>query len=121
MSLVAVVDREKGGNSFLVEAFEFSIPFDWSICTTEAAIRELPPTVIRFNGCDPLREDGIDFERLLLRVGVERHVAPVSGTIHGTESFVIICPIAAEKEATTLRSSARIPDVGQPVAPQPVA
>ena len=49
--------------------------------------------MISVNECDPLRDEGIDFYRLLLRAGVEgARCRQVMGTIHGTEIFAMACP-----------------------------
>jgi len=47
----------------------------------------LPPTVISVNECDPLRDEGVNFYRLLAKNGVQARCRQVMGTIHGTEIF----------------------------------
>ncbi|MEC8868285.1 MAG: alpha/beta hydrolase, partial [Pseudomonadota bacterium] len=59
---------------------------------TAEDVRGLPPTVISVNECDPLRDEGINFYRLLLSAGVKANCRQVMGTIHGTEIFPISCP-----------------------------
>ncbi|MGI9284217.1 MAG: alpha/beta hydrolase fold domain-containing protein [Pseudomonadales bacterium] len=49
-------------------------------------------TMISVNECDPLRDEGINFYRLLLRAGVSARCRQVMGTIHGTEIFLLSCP-----------------------------
>ena len=51
-----------------------------------------PPTVINVNECDPLRDEGINFYRLLLSAGVPARCRQMMGTMHGTEIFSIACP-----------------------------
>jgi len=48
--------------------------------------------VISVNECDPLRDEGVNFYRLLLRAGVPARGRQVMGTIHGTEIFPMACP-----------------------------
>ena len=59
--------------------------------------------MISVNECDPLRDEGIEFYRLLLRAGVHARCRQVMGTIHGTEIF----PIAVSRHqlATPRRAS----------------
>ena len=47
---------------------------------------------IRRVECDPLRDEGIGFYRLLMQNGVAARCRQVMGTIHGTEIFPIACP-----------------------------
>jgi acetyl esterase/lipase len=44
------------------------------------------------NECDPLRDEGIEFYRLLLDAGVPARCKMSMGTMHGTEIFPIACP-----------------------------
>ena len=48
--------------------------------------------MISVNECDPLRDEGINFYRLLLRAGVAARCRQMMGTMHGTEIFTIACP-----------------------------
>jgi len=57
-----------------------------------SGVRDLPPTVITVNECDPLRDEGIEFYRLLVRAGVTARCTEAKGTIHGTEVFAVACP-----------------------------
>ena len=59
--------------------------------------------MISVNECDPLRDEGINFYRLLMDAGVSATCRQVMGTIHGTEIFPIVCP---EISAETARSIA---------------
>ena len=66
-----------------------------------------PPTVISVNECDPLRDEGINFYRLLLQAGVPARGREVLGTMHGTEVFVIACPEIGRDTARDLAAFAR--------------
>jgi len=48
--------------------------------------------VISVNECDPLRDEGINFYRLLLRAGVPARARNILGTTHGIELMPIACP-----------------------------
>jgi acetyl esterase/lipase len=81
-----------GGLSYGVEELENRNPLAWPGFASEDDVKGLPPTVISVNECDPLRDEGINFYRLLLRAGVEAKCRQVMGTIHGTEMFPLSCP-----------------------------
>ena len=47
--------------------------------------------MISVNECDPLRDEGISFYRLLIANGVAARCRQVMGTMHGTEVFPLVC------------------------------
>ena len=61
--------------------------------------RTFPPTIISVNECDPLRDEGVEFYRLLLRAGVRARCRQVMGTVHGAEIFPIACPDISHETA----------------------
>jgi acetyl esterase/lipase len=75
-----------------IDAFERRDPLAWPGFATEDDVTGLAPTIISVNECDPLRDEGINFYRLLLRSGVAARCRQVMGTIHGTEIFPATCP-----------------------------
>lgn len=84
--------NNQGAMAYGIEAFNAKDPLAWPGFATESDVKGLPPTVISVNECDPLRDEGINFYRLLLRAGVPARCRQVMGTVHGTEIFVICCP-----------------------------
>ena len=64
----------------------------WPGFASEADVQGLVPTVISVNECDPLRDEGINFYRMLMGAGVAARCRQVMGTIHGTEIFPATCP-----------------------------
>ena len=48
--------------------------------------------MISVNECDPLRDEGIGFYRLLLRAGVPARCRQVMGTAHASDTMPILCP-----------------------------
>jgi acetyl esterase/lipase len=91
--LLLDLHNNRGEMAYGIEAFEAGNPLAWPSFATEDDVRGLPPTVISVNECDPLRDEGIDFYRVLLRAGVEgARCRQVMGTIHGTEIFAMACP-----------------------------
>jgi len=54
------------------------------------------------NECDPLRDEGIAFYRLLLRANVRARCRQVMGTIHGADLLAPICPDISRETATSI-------------------
>ena len=79
----------------------------WPAFATDEDVRGLPPTVISVNECDPLRDEGIAFYRLLLRNGVSARCRQVMGTVHGTEIFSSACPDISRDTARDLAAFCR--------------
>ena len=50
-----------------IEAFNARNPIAWPGFADEAEVKGLPSVVISVNECDPLRDEGINFYRLLFR------------------------------------------------------
>jgi acetyl esterase/lipase len=85
-----------------IEAFEARNPLAWPGFAQEADVRGLPKTMISVNECDPLRDEGINFYRLLGRAGVEAQCRQVMGTVHGTEVFPAFWPDASRETAASI-------------------
>ena len=75
-----------------IEELDRRNPLAWPGFATEDDVRGLVPTMISVNECDPLRDEGVNFYRLLLRAGVDARCRQVMGTIHGTEIFPACVP-----------------------------
>ena len=90
--LLLDLHSNRGAMAYGIAAFEAGDPMAWPSFATEDDVSGLPPTIISVNECDPLRDEGIEFYRLLLRAGVPSRCRQVMGTIHGTEIFPIACP-----------------------------
>jgi acetyl esterase len=84
--------NNRGAMGYGIEAFTERNPLAWPSFATVEDVRGFPPTVVSVNECDPLRDEGINFYRLLLRAGVPARCRQVMGTMHGTEVFTIACP-----------------------------
>jgi acetyl esterase/lipase len=84
--------NNRGAMGYGIEAFEARDPLAWPGFATDDDVRGLPRTVISVNECDPLRDEGINFYRLLLRAGVSARARTVLGTTHGIEVMPIACP-----------------------------
>jgi acetyl esterase len=68
-------------------------------------VKGLPPVVISVNECDPLRDEGVNFYRLLIANGQPARCRQVMGTIHGTEIF-LACPDISRDTARDLAAFA---------------
>lgn len=90
-----------------IEELDRRNPLAWPGLATEGDVRGLVPTMISVNECDPLRDEGVNFYRLLLRAGVAARCRQVMGTIHGTEVFPICCPDISRDTAASIALFAR--------------
>jgi acetyl esterase len=79
-------------HAYGIEAFRARDPLAWPSFATEADVKGLPLVVISVNECDPLRDEGVNFYRLLLRSGVPARCRQVMGTVHATEVFPAWAP-----------------------------
>ncbi len=97
----------RGKVGYGIEAFEAADPMAWPAFATVEDVAGFPPTVVSVNECDPLRDEGIAFYRLLLAAGVPARGRQVLGTMHGTEIFTIACPEISRDTARDLAAFAR--------------
>ena len=88
-----------------IDEYEKKNPLAWPGFASEDDVIGLVPTIISVNECDPLRDEGINFYRLLLRAGVQARCRQVMGTIHGTEIFPSTCPDISRDTATDITNS----------------
>jgi acetyl esterase/lipase len=84
--------NNRGAMAYGIEEVERRNPLAWPGFATEDDVRGLPPTMISVNECDPLRDEGINFYRLLVRAGVSARCRQVMGTIHGADTMPFIVP-----------------------------
>ncbi|CAB4864488.1 unannotated protein [freshwater metagenome] len=99
----------RGAMAYGIEAFNDRNPLAWPGMATDDDVRGLPPTVINVNECDPLRDEGIAFYRLLIANGVNARCRQMMGTMHGTEIFPIACPDISHDTARDITAFARGP------------
>src|SRR5262249_44308077 len=99
--------NNRGAMAYGIEAFNAKDPLAWPGFAEEDDVKGFPPTVISVNECDPLRDEGIEFYRLLLRAGVSARCRQVMGTVHGTEIFAVTCPEISRDTASHIASLAR--------------
>ena len=94
--------NNRGAMAYGIEEFERRNPLAWPGFATEDDVRGLPHVVVSVNECDPLRDEGVNFYRLLLRAGVPASCRQVMGTIHATEIFPIACPEVSHETAHSI-------------------
>ena len=97
----------RGAMAYGMEAFDESNPLAWPSFASEEDVSGLVPCVISVNECDPLRDEGIEFYRTLLRAGVPARCRQVMGTTHGVEIFAIACPDISRETAASIAQFCR--------------
>ena len=105
--LLIDLHNNRGAVGYGIAELEAGNPLAWPSFATEDDVRDFPPTVISVNECDPLRDEGIEFYRLLLRAGVRARCRQVMGTVHGTEIFSIACPDVSYETAGSIAQFCR--------------
>jgi acetyl esterase len=94
--------NNQGAMAYGIEELEKQNPLAWPGFANVDDVAGLVPTIISVNECDPLRDEGINFYRLLLRAGVAARCRQVMGTIHGTEIFPMACPEISRETALSI-------------------
>jgi len=94
--------HNRGAVAYGIDHFEDGNPLAWPTFATEADVAGLPPTFISVNEADPLRDEGVDFYRLLLRAGVAAQCRMVMGTSHGMDVFTPVLPDISRQTAASI-------------------
>ena len=94
--------NDHGAVVYGLEDWEKRNPLAWPGFAKEEDVKDLPKTFISVNECDPLRDEGINFYRLLRRANVEAQCRVLSGTIHGTDTMVLSCPEVSLETARSI-------------------
>jgi acetyl esterase/lipase len=100
--LLLDLHNNRGAMAYGIEQYERRNPLAWPSFASEEDLRGLVPTVISVNECDPLRDEGIEFYRALLRAGVPARCRQVMGTTHGIEIFATACPELSRETAALI-------------------
>jgi acetyl esterase len=104
--LLSDVTCNRGRIGYGIEAFDARDPLAWPGFATRDDVTGFPPTVISVNECDPLRDEGIAFYRLLLAAGVAARAREALGTMHATEMYPTTCPEISRATAQELATFA---------------
>ena len=99
--------NNRGAMAYGIGELEAENPLAWPSFASEEQLSGLVPTVISVNECDPLRDEGIEFYRSLLRAGVAARCRQVMGTSHGIEIFSICCPEISRETAGSIAQFCR--------------
>ena len=92
--------NSNGPMAYGIKELENKNPLAWPGFCSVDDVTGLPRTYIVVNECDPLRDEGINFYRLLIEAGVEAQCRQVMGTIHGTEIFLGCMDVSQETAAS---------------------
>ena len=99
--------NNRGIIGYGIEAYEEKNPLAWPDFASTGDVIGFPPTVITVNECDPLRDEGIAFYRLLLHSGVAARGRLQLGTFHGADLATALCPEISHGTAIDLATFAR--------------
>ena len=99
--------NNRGAMAYGIEELNSENPLAWPGFAKEADVKGFPPTMISVNECDPLRDEGINFYRLLLRTGVRAYCRQVMGTTHAVEIMPMACPEICRETAVSIAAFAR--------------
>jgi acetyl esterase/lipase len=90
--ILADLHSNYGAMSYGMVQLRARNPLAWPSFAAVEDVAGLPPVVISVHECDPLRDEGVNFYRLLLKAGVSARCRQVMGTVHATEIFIRCCP-----------------------------
>ncbi len=99
--------HNRGAIAYGIEHFDAENPLAWPSFATIDDVAGLPPTFISVNEADPLRDEGVDFYRLLLDAGVSAQCRMVMGTSHGMDVFTAVLPDVSRETAASIARFAR--------------
>ena len=97
----------RGAMAYGIAELEARNPLAWPGFATEDDVRGLPYVVISVNECDPLRDEGVNFYRLLLRAGVPASCRQLMGTSHAADTFPGTCPEISRETARSIAAFCR--------------
>jgi acetyl esterase/lipase len=100
--------HNRGAIAYGIEHLESGNPLAWPSFATEDDVAGLPRTFVSVNEADPLRDEGVDFYRLLLRAGVPAQCRVVMGTSHGMDIFTAVLPDISRETAASIARFAAI-------------
>lgn len=101
--------HNRGAVAYGLEHFEAENPLAWPAFATVDDVAGLPRTFISVNEADPLRDEGVDFYRLLLEAGVAAQCRTVMGTSHGMDVFTAVLPDVSRETAASIARFAIVP------------
>ena len=103
----STLHSNRGAMAYGIEELDRKNPLAWPGFATEDDVRGLPPVVISVNEYDALRDEGVNFYRLLLRAGARAACRQVMGTTHATEILPTTCPEISRETARSIADFCR--------------
>ena len=94
--------HNRGAVAYGIEHLEAGNPLAWPSFATNDDVAGLPRTFISVNEADPLRDEGVEFYRLLLDAGVAAQCRIVMGTSHGMDVFTAVIPDISRETAASI-------------------
>ena len=79
----------------------------WPAYCTAEDVRGLPRVAVVVNEFDPFRDEGVAFFRQCASAGVRARCSVRAGTIHGTGTFLHLCPDVSVAEAQSIADFCR--------------
>ena len=98
--------NNRGAMGYGIEAFERQDPLAWPGFATVGDVEGFPPTVICVNEFDPLRDEGVNFYRLLLQAEVAAYCIELIGTTLAIQLFPLCIPELSRSSARDIASFA---------------
>ena len=99
--------NNRGAMAYGMDALHAKDPLAWPLFADEDYVQGLVPVVISVNECDPLRDEGVNFYRLLREADVPAMCRQVMGSIHATEIFPTVCPDICKETARSIAAHCR--------------
>lgn len=94
--------HNRGAVAYGIEQLEAENPLAWPSFAGVGDVAGLPRTFISVNEADPLRDEGVEFYRLLLEAGVPAQCRVVMGTSHGMDVFTAVLPDVSRETAASI-------------------
>jgi acetyl esterase len=109
LTLAAGLKLKQDGELGLISGLYAMAPFirgQWPAPDCPSSIENNGILVISVNECDPLRDEGVNFYRLLLAAGIPARCRQVIG-MHAVEAFTTVCPEISRHTARDLAAFCR--------------
>ena len=94
--------HNRGAVAYGIEHVEAENPLAWPSFAAVGDVAGLPRTFISVNEADPLRDEGVEFYRLLLEADVPAQCRVVMGTSHGMDIFTAVLPDISRETAASI-------------------
>ena len=103
LTLHSETSESFGAIIYGIEDYHNKNPLAWPSFASIEDLKGLPKTYIIVNECDPLRDEGVNFYRMLREADIDAQCRQVMGSIHGTEIFLGL-PEVSDETAMSIAS-----------------